>query len=322
LKRILVITNNLSQASFRVRMAALVEPLRERGFELIVQVRPRSFLPRRRLLKSASAYDAVILQRKFLDPSDARLLRRQARRIYYDVDDAVMLHQGSPGLISRWRTRRRFLATTRILDHAVTGNRHLADVFAKEGRPVTVIPTVVDPSRYRIKQHKPSTTTTLVWIGSHSTLPYLRECVPVLEKMSGIRLLIIADGSLVSPTLPIGHIPWSAETEADSLLQGDIGIAPTPDTPWTRGKCGFKIVQYMAAGLPVIASPIGANAEIVQENVTGYLPADYGAWPAVIERLARDVDLRTQLGQAGRRRAEAEYSIQRAADEWARILGG
>src|SRR5688572_19130371 len=90
--RVLVIANNLEQASYRIRIEALVAPLRERGFELDVKLRPKSLFARRALLRSADEYHAVLLQRKLLDPSGARLLRRHARKIYYDVDDAVMYH--------------------------------------------------------------------------------------------------------------------------------------------------------------------------------------------------------------------------------------
>jgi len=323
--RVLVIANNLEQASYRVRVAALIEPLRARGFELDVRVRSRRWVERRRLLRAARAYHAVLLQRKLLDPSDARLLRRHARLIYYDVDDAVMYHAGEAGLLSRWRTTRRFRATAAVVDRVVAGNAYLAGIFRDAGAAaVTVLPTVVDPDRYTTKQHMATNAPRLVWIGSRSTLPYLRECVPAIERaardVSGLRLVTIADATIEGARLPVEHVAWSADAEAAALVRGDIGVAPTPCDRWTLGKCGFKIVQYMAAGLPVIASPIGANAEIVREGETGYLPKTLEEWPGVIERLAGDVELRKRMGRAGRERCEREYSITRAADVWADIL--
>ena len=322
--RVLVIANNLAQASYRVRVAALIEPLRQRGFELDVHLRSRRWGERRDLLRSASNYHAVLLQRKLLDPWDARLLRRPARRIYYDVDDAVMYHAGAVGFLSRWRTTRRFRATAAVADRVVAGNEYLAGIFREQGATATVVPTVVDPARYIVKEHAETGEPRLVWIGSRSTLPYLRECVPALERAArdvpGLRLGTIADATIEGAAIPVEHIPWSAETEAAALARGDIGIAPTPCDRWTLGKCGFKIIQYMAAGLPVIASPIGANAEIVREGETGYLPKTLDEWPGVIARLARDVELRQRMGRAGRERCEREYSITRAADAWAQLL--
>jgi len=324
MKRVLVIANNLQQASYRVRVEALIAPLAERGFQLDVKLRPQSPFARRAMLRSASDYHAVLLQRKFLDPFDARLLRRCARKIYYDVDDAVMYHAGKVGWWSQFRTTRRFHATAAIVDRVVAGNEYLADIFRARGCAVTVLPTVVDPARYQVKQHAPTESPRLVWIGSRSTLPYVSEHLAALERaahdVSGLKLVTIADQTIENGAIPVEHVPWSAETETAALVRGDIGIAPTPNDRWTLGKCGFKIVQYMAAGLPVVASPVGANAEIVREGETGFLPARMEDWPEVIARLARDAVLRARLGRSGRERVEREYSITRAADTWAQIL--
>ncbi|HEV2292769.1 MAG TPA: glycosyltransferase family 4 protein [Tepidisphaeraceae bacterium] len=325
MKRILVITNNLEQASYRVRVAALIEPLRARGFELDVHVRSRSRGERRAMFLAAGEYHAVLLQRKLLDPCDARLLRRHAQRILYDVDDAVMYHAHPVGWFSRWRTTRRFRATAANVDHVVAGNAYLADLFRRAGAPAaSVVPTGVDPGRYLVKEHEATDAPRLVWIGSKSTLPYLADIVPLLaraaEQVPGLRLLTIADATVHAPALPVEHAPWSAEGEAAALIRGDIGIAPTPCNPWTLGKCGFKIVQYMAAGLPVIASPIGANAEIVRNGETGFLPAAPDEWPALIAKLADDVSLRARMGEAGRQRVKSHYSIESAADAWAELL--
>jgi glycosyltransferase involved in cell wall biosynthesis len=323
-KRVLVITNNLNQASFRLRMQALIQPLFERGWELDVKVRPRGRLSRRRLLRSAADYDATILQRKLLDGFDARLLERCARRVFFDVDDAVMHCRKGAGPVDRWRSWRRFVATAHHVDHVVAGNRHLAELFNKQGAATSVLPTVVDMQHYQVKTHASTAKPTLVWIGSRSTLRYLSQFSSVLGQAAsgapGLRLVVIADEPLASPPMPTEFVPWSVETEAAALCRGDIGIAPTPEDPWTQGKCGFKIVQYMAAGLPVVASPVGSNAELVVDGQTGFLPKQPGDWPAAIIALARDVDLRRRMGAAGRERAEREYSLSLATDFWVSLL--
>jgi glycosyltransferase involved in cell wall biosynthesis len=322
-KRILVITNNLAQASYRLRLAALIPRLAQRGFDCHVQVRPAAWLARRKLLDSARSFDAVILQRKLLDPWDARRLRLNSRRLFFDVDDAVMFHNRPIGIIARWRQWRRFLATAHAADRVVAGNSYLADYFHAEGASVTLLPTLVDPARYQIKQHAPTAIPRLVWIGSRSTLPYLEQCLPPIraaaEKIPGLTLVTIADATLTSPGIPIEHIPWSESTESQSLLRGDIGIAPTPLDRWTRGKCGFKILQYMAAALPVIASPIGLNCDLITEQ-TGLLAAAPDQWTAAIIDLAANTDRRAALGHAGRSRAQSEFNLDRGADIWAALL--
>lgn len=324
MQRILVIITNPQQASFRLRIEPLRAPLAQHGFELDVRVRPRGWTARRELLRTAGRYHAVILQRKLLDPSDALLLRRHARRILYDVDDAVMFHAHRVGRFSQWRTHRRFEATAKILDHVVAGNAYLANMFRQRGRSVTVLPTTVDLSHYRVKEHDGGEKVALVWIGSDSTLPYLQQCVPAIAEASrrspGLRLITIANQTISHPDIRLEHIPWSLEGEADALLRGDVGIAPTPCDRWTMGKCGFKIIQYMAAGLAVIASPVGANGEIVRAGETGLVADTSEQWVAAIVQLVNDPELRRRMGRAGRERAEREYSITRAAQTWAQLL--
>jgi len=317
--RVLTITNNLQQASFRLRIEALEPLLRDRGIELEIKVRPRGLLARRMLFSGAGKYDAVILQRKLLDPGDARLLKRRAKRVIFDVDDAVMYCQGKASAFSRWRTWRRFCATAANVDAVVAGNEYLADLFRRQGAKVSVLPTLADMEHYQVKQYAQVARPALVWIGSRSTLGYLKECLPFIES-AGLKLIVIADESVKSQKIEIEHVPWSADTEAAALCRGDIGIAPTPDDQWTQGKCGFKIVQYMAAGLAVIATPVGANAELVVEGETGFLARSLEDWPRLIRQLAGDASLRARMGVAARTRAEKMYSLQRGADFWAKIL--
>jgi glycosyltransferase involved in cell wall biosynthesis len=323
-KRVLVITNNPRQASFRLRIETLLEPLALRGINLKVEVRPRSLGARRRLLRSAGEYDAIILQRKLLDGWDARLLARSARRVFLDVDDAVMYCQGRAGIFARWRTWRRFVATAKNVDRVVAGNEYLADLFRRRGAEASVLPTVVDVDRYTPKVHAMTNTPTLVWIGSRSTLPYLDPLMPALTRaaglVAGLKLLVIADAAPVSCPIPMEHATWSVANETQFLCRGDIGIAPTPSDPWTQGKCGFKIIQYMAAGLPTIASPVGANAELVVDGATGYLPKTLDEWPQAIAQLAQNLAIRTGMGAAARLRAQREYSLQRAVDFWEKLL--
>jgi glycosyltransferase involved in cell wall biosynthesis len=327
MRRILVLATNLNQASLRLRIAALQPLLAERGFDLEICVRPKGWRASALLkskLRTAGDYHAVILQRRFLSPSEAKTLRQYARRILYDIDDAMMQHNRDVGILSRRRTARNYAATTPILDHVVAGNEYLAGIFRGQDKGVTIIPTMLDAQRYLVKTHAPTDTPRLVWIGSRSTVPYLEQCLPALEaaakELPGLRLITIANATVVSKTLHVEHIEWTEAGEAAALCQGDIGIAPTPSDPWTMGKCGFKILQYMAAGLPVIASPVGANADIVQESVSGFLPNEAGNWSGAILKLARDYQLRATMGRAAREQVTTRYTLRSAADAWAEIL--
>lgn len=329
MKRVLVLATNLAQASFRLRIAALAPLLAQRGFELDIRLRPRyvTAIPDwLRLLRSAGDWHAVLVQRKLLDSASAMLLRRYSSKILYDIDDAVMYQNRPVGALARWRTSHRFRVTARALDHVVAGNEYLAELFRREGCPATVVPTVLDSGHYTVKSHQATDTPRLVWIGSKSTIGYVEQFLPAIEEAArqtpGLRLLIVADKTLSSDVVPVEHEPWSEQTEAQALCRGDIGIAPMPADRWTLGKCGFKILQCMAAGLPVIASPVGANKQIVREGITGLLCRGAADWPAAIRQLAADVELRRRMGRAARESAQTQYSLDRAADEWARLLNG
>ena len=187
-----------------------------------------------------------------------------------------------------------------------------------------VLPTVVDTRPLQSKIHAPTTAPTLVWIGSKSTLRYLADFAPTLAQAApqipGLRLITIADATLLDPPIPTEHIPWSEQTEAASLIRGDIGIAPTPEDPWTLGKCGFKIIQYMAAGLPAIASPVGANRQIILQNETGFLADTANEWISALATLAADPAKRQSMGAAARKRVEEHFCLHRAADFWVQLL--
>jgi glycosyltransferase involved in cell wall biosynthesis len=325
-KRVLVITIDPAEAAFRLRLGILAPLLAADGFTFDYRTRPGDFGARKRLIATAGDYAAVIVQRKLLDPSHARLLRRLAKRVIFDLDDAVMTQRRQVSRWSRWLKERRFRATAAAADHVVAGNEHLAQAFRELGRPVTVLPTVVDPDHYAVKQHAATDRPTLVWIGSGSTLPYLRQWMPQLEaaarRVPGLRLVTIANDTVASDAMPVEHVPWSEAGEAAALVRGDIGIAPTPADAWTAGKSGFKIVQYMAAGLPTIASPVGANADILTDGVTGLLPETAEGWPDAIVQLAGDVPRRRAMGSAARELVLSGYNLGRAADVWRRLLSG
>jgi len=325
-KPILVITIDQTEAAFRLRLGILRDLLMADGYLFDFQTRPSDFSSRRKLIATADQYDAVIVQRKLLDPSHARLLRRRARFVFFDLDDAVMVQRRKISRWSQWLKNRRFRATARAADHVVAGNEYLAEQFRALGRPVTVLPTVVDPSHYRVKVHGATSSPALVWIGSKSTLPYLQQAMPAIEaaaaRVPGLRLITIANDTVHSDKVAIEHRPWSEASEAADLQLGDIGIAPTPIDPWSIGKSGFKIIQYMATGLPVIASPVGANSAIVSAGVTGILAETSAEWTEAIMQLATDASLRSAMGSAGRQTVHEQYTVARAREAWLALLRG
>jgi glycosyltransferase involved in cell wall biosynthesis len=324
------------EPAFRVRLLAMKDAMMRRGYEWHFRVRPKTPGGRIGLAWSVRRYDAVILYKRLLDAYEARLVRWRAappRRILLDVDYAVMYHETELGWLARRRLDRRFAATSAIVDRVCAGNRYLAEIFQKQGCAVTIVPTVVAPERYPVKRHEDSPIIRLSWIGSRTTRRFLEQAMGALNEASRqvralgkeLRLVVICDRAPEGAQFPVEFVPWSLETEAEALARGDIGIAPTPENRFTLGKCGFKIVQCMAAGLPVVASPVGANVDLITgaagEEPAGLLPASWEEWPGAIATLAGNLDLRRKMGATGRARVERELSVEAMAARWAEVLG-
>jgi glycosyltransferase involved in cell wall biosynthesis len=213
----------------------------------------------------------------------------------------------------------------------VAGNTYLADRAQKAGaKRVKIIPTVLDTQSYGVGDlatlnQKP----VIGWIGSPSTWhDYAAPMIPLLSSVAETESAIIravgaAQGVASSPTLDIR--PWSEATEVAAIQSMDIGIMPLADSPWARGKCGYKLIQYMACGLPVVASPVGVNVDIVEHGVNGFLATSEEEWREALTILLHDPDLRRRMGAAGRCKVEAKYSLEvwgpRVADMFREIAG-
>jgi glycosyltransferase involved in cell wall biosynthesis len=204
----------------------------------------------------------------------------------------------------------------RSVDAVWAGNEYLA-VTARIHCPTTVVlPTSVEPASYVGTTPPNGDFFDLVWIGSSSTRKYLEEFLPVLgqavREIPNLRLKIVADFDL-SGASALGVrtlcVRWSTASEAAELASAQVGISPMPENPWTRGKCGLKVLQYMAAGLPVVASAAGVHGDIIVDGQTGFLATDAAAWIAALRRLHSDPSLRAKMGAAGRQRVVENYSV-------------
>ena len=209
----------------------------------------------------------------------------------------------------------------------VAGNGYLAARALQAGATRTaIIPTVVDEQRYTMVNHQADKQPTIGWIGSPSTEHYVLDNREVLERVCtehGARLLLVGPHAEIAGQFS-GVVPevvaWSEESEAAMISRMDIGIMPLRDGPWERGKCGYKIIQYMACGLPVVASAVGTNSDIVRHGENGFLADDSFAWEQRLGQLITDWSLRSRMGQAGRTSVENEYSLKAQAPRLAEVL--
>ena len=271
-------------------------------------------------LLTSGRYDVIWIEQElfpWIPPVAELLLYQRHIPFVVDFDDAIFHRYDLNG---NWVVRRLLgKKIDIIMQHAscvIAGNSYLAKRANNAGaKSVAVIPTVIDLNRYTVKQKTDSALLTIGWIGSPATFAFFASIAPILidlQKRLQIRVAVvgIAESSLQAQ-FPFTYYPWSEDTEVELLKSFDIGIMPLPDTPWTRGKCGYKLIQYMACGIPVIASNVGANMDIVHSGENGFLVSKPEEWIDAIKRMVNDVRLREAMGRNGRRRVEMIYNIDK-----------
>jgi glycosyltransferase involved in cell wall biosynthesis len=286
------------------------------------------YLRRAITLLKAFRYDVLIIEKElfpFLPAWVESLLSLARIRYIVDLDDA-QFHSYD---LSESRLIRTFMGTKidTVIQRAslvIAGNSYIATRARNVGSDrVVVIPTVVDLSKYQPRYRGNSSTPVIGWVGTPKTSHYLLDVLDAFAVLSSeMSVRFIAVGGDTTMLLPssIEVIPWSEETEV-RLIQGfDIGVMPLPDLPWERGKCGFKLLQYMACGKPVVASPVGVNKDIVVDGVNGFLAKTPQQWVSSLRTLLLDSTLRARLGVRGRALVEQEFSLEVQANTFENVI--
>jgi glycosyltransferase involved in cell wall biosynthesis len=333
-----------SAASPRYRVLQFLPHLRERGFRCTVEsavserayansiaearnIRPFWYhadeTPRRVLqILRARNYDIVFVQKAIMSAylrGMHSLLRGHAKRLVYDIDDAVHLRPPHP-LRGPWKTLEDEQQIARLLnevDLVLAGNAWLASEMRERAKRVEFFPTVVDTD-YFFPAPSPPASMVVGWMGSPSTTPHLHaaECLSDLEHVS---LRVVGADALRLPWNRVESIPWRRETEVAALRSFSVGIMPLAKDDWTRGKCALKALQYMACGVPCVATPYGAVLDIIADNVNGLFADSSEEWLAAVEWL-RDESAHKKIADAGRATVEQHFSLKRAGPKLAELL--
>jgi glycosyltransferase involved in cell wall biosynthesis len=281
--------------------------------------RPFGTLARLAHLRGLGPSDVVFFQRPLIEypTTIVERLAARGRASLFDFDDAFFVDFGG---------RRKLRQIVSLVDQVIAGNRYLAE---EAGVPekTTVIPTIVDTDRFRAQPPRDARGREVVvgWTGLHRNYPQLLSAAPGIGRAlrrTGARLLIISNAPPPRALKEMGaeYLPWRADSELEDLARIDIGLMPLPDTIFTRGKCAFKLIQYMALARPGVASPVGANREVVTDGVDGFLPANDAQWEEGLTRLIEDPDLRARIGGAARARIEAAYSLAAVLPRYLQVL--
>ena len=345
-------------AATRYRLQQFVQPLSERGITLTV--RPfmsselfaqfyrresigstavglmKSSLKRLSDVIGASRADVIMVQREamlFGPPLLEWLLTRALKRpMVLDLDDATYVSYTSPTYGRLGQALKWFSKTDDLIRWAsvvTCGNRAIAEYVSSKGASARIIPTVVDAEIFHPAPHRPDETLVLGWIGTHSTFPYLESIFPVLQDLAqahDFRLKIVGSGKsdIMLPGVSVENLPWKLEREVEDFQSIDIGLYPIDASlysgKWAAGKSGFKALQYMAVGVPYVATPVGAAAEIGEVGTTHFCARDNDEWRAALSGLILDPVLRERMGAAGRRHVTENYGLPAQADKLAAAL--
>ncbi|MFH0963246.1 MAG: glycosyltransferase family 4 protein [Planctomycetota bacterium] len=326
--RVLYLVQNPKSPSARFRAVEMAPQLLSFGVASEVRAIGRHGAERKAVFREAAAYDVVVLARRLLTGRDLRQLRRAARVLIYEFDDAVMYRDPRRGRPKSLVRRLRFRNAVRSADAIIAGNHILAEEARRYCEaPVFVVPTAVDTQRYRATRGDRHPEVSVGWLGSRGSVWYFDRFADVWERVSeemgdSVRFRVVCDVPPTWRSALLDYIPWSPEAELAALSSFDVGLMPLTDDPFSRGKCACKILQYFAAGLPVVASPVGMNREVVTPGVTGFLAEEPEQWAEYVGRLATDHTLREKLGAAGRELVARDYDVRIVARRLAQILKG
>lgn len=276
------------------------------------------FWSRLKATLSSRRFDVVVLQYEAFPYIPAWLENLLGVRVPYvlDIDDAIFHgYDLSPNFLVRCTLTNKIRAVMRSATCVLAGSPYLSEYARLENRHVDWAPTCVDVSRFPVKRwvDTPTKPFTIGWIGAPSTAKYAAIAVPAIRKLAtqlAIRLVYVGSGQVDYEDLTPEVRAWSEETEVTDMMEFDVGIMPLPDDPWTRGKCAFKLIQYMACGLPVVASPVGMNNDVVQHGRNGFLASSQQEWLQALLTVGQDVALRRSFGWAGRRIVEQEFTSE------------
>jgi glycosyltransferase involved in cell wall biosynthesis len=280
---------------------------------------PLAALCRLRQLRDLRADDVVFFQRPMVELPTTVLERLAARgrRTLFDFDDAIFERRAARG---------KFKRLVGLADRVVAGSGYLAAAADAPSKTV-VIPTTVDTDRFTARPTRATRGADVVvgWTGLATNYPQLASAAPAIARAlerTGARFVVISNEPPPASLAPLRaeFVRWRPETEVEDLARLDVGVMPLPDGPYERGKCAYKLIQYMALGRPGVASPVGANREVVTDGVDGFLAADGPAWEEALVRLVEDPALRASVGTRACARVEAAYSLRAVVPRYKEVI--
>jgi glycosyltransferase involved in cell wall biosynthesis len=313
--KVAFLIHSLEVNSCRYRVLQYLPYFKKRGIDASIHFYQRRWLDKLKFYNTLGQYDILYIHRKLFPPMEFWYIHSKAPRIIYDFDDALM-YRSSGKRTPYSRSRRiKFAYMMKHIDFVIAGNQFLRSEVLPYNPKVEVIPTSIDLSRYTLEENvKKGGPFTIGWLGSSSTLKYLKSLIPTFENIyknnQNIQLKIVCDKFLDCPTMPVIKKRWSPDEEEADLKSFDVGLMPLSTDLWSQGKCGLKIIQYFSVGVPVICTPVGINRDIVEDGVNGFWAQNGDQWENRLLKLIREEGLREEMGFKGRKKVEEGYSLE------------
>ena len=313
--KIAFLVSRLDKPSTKFRIIAYLPLLHESGIKTEVFPLSKAKIGRWRVFSHVHLYDLVVIQKKLFSQVELAYIRKQSQKLVYDFDDAVMFKKGEKMDMNKPRRNKRFDRTIRLCDHVIAGNQFLKEESRLESDRISVIATPVDTDKYLpVEKAGSKKEVTIGWLGSKSTIKYLKTLTPVVSELQSrfpdVHITVVSDRFEGIEEITALKKIWREDEEVQDLQSFDIGIMPLPDDPWTKGKCGFKLLQYQAVGLPVVCSAVGVNQEMIVDGINGFHAHAPQEWVARLSQLIFSPELRNRMGKAGREMVVKEYSLK------------
>ena len=281
-------------------------------------------------LVRAIGYDIVFIHREAYPLGGAffeYILYRMGKKLIFDFDDTIFLPNTSKEniYIERFKNPDKTAKIIALSSYVIAGNRYLGDFASRFNKNVIIIPSCVDINNYYPRSKGADDKKIFIgWSGSNTTRSFLYDLEDVFEEISrrydNVTFKFIGANYSSDRVKKVIDKKWSLEDEAGDVQSFDIGIMPMPDNEWTRGKCGFKILLYMACGVPVVSSPVGVNTEIIEDGVNGFLADTKEEWVEKLSGLIEDGPLRRRIGAAGAQTVKERYSVGQCARYFIEVL--
>ena len=325
--KIAFLATRADKPSTRFRISQYFSLLSSMGLTPSLLVFPKNLWSRLLFYHALKSFDVVVISRKLLTLPELLLLKKYSPRLFFDFDDAIIYKDSNSREIKRSASAWRRFKKTIALSHTVlAGNAYLKDMALPFNPRTLILPTPVDTERYQLKNvsDKNPEQLTIGWMGSASTLFYLKQILPALEtlyrKYPFLQLKIVANDFFTPDTLPVLKKKWAFEDEVQDLHSFDIGVMPLTDDVWARGKCGLKLLQYMACGISSVCSPVGVNAQIIEDGIDGFHASNTEEWISKLEHLILNPSLRAEFGMRARKKTEELYSVKVNGEKLARLF--